>query len=116
MRNAMHQIAGPSGPSVPPGLAPVHLDRMDRISGIISCTRARTIKGMGETRSTRSIRPADAADRLLDLRDDFEERLAICLESGDVSAEEALRIATAEVGQKLSDYFISMEGADDARD
>lgn len=65
------------------------------------------------THGTPKIEDADAHgcfnQRLSVLADAYAERIAVCLESGDIGEAEARRIAEAEIGRRFVEEFITVE-------
>lgn len=53
----------------------------------------------------------ELAERATDLADAWHERVAICLEAGDISETEARRIAEAEIGRRFVETFMRREVA-----
>lgn len=74
-----------------------------------------TIGGTHGTQGTLEIGQADTHDnlaqRIADLCDAFQERVAICLEAGDIGEAEAHRIAQAEIGRRFVEMFMPSQVA-----
>ncbi len=51
------------------------------------------------------------AQRVADLADAYVERMAMCLEAGDIGEAEARRIAEAEIGRRFVEAFLPGEVA-----
>jgi len=104
----MHLLAlledGTHGPSAEPS----------PVSGPVSkkCYLNQRLTKVGTcgTCGTRIVEEADAREHILerldDLRASWHERVAICLEAGDIGETEARHIADAEIGRRLIDELL----------
>jgi hypothetical protein len=67
-----------------------------------SSTRSGTPGTHGTPQFQQSAEKCDLSGLIADLADAYDERVAMCLEGGDMTEDEARKIAEAEVGGELA--------------